>query len=730
MKSFPHYKQPDQKDCGSTCVKIIAKHYGKTISIQYLRELSETTREGSSLLGLSNASEKIGLRSLGVKINMHDLLQAPLPCILHWNSKHYVVLYKIKKNVFFISDPAAHGVLKYSKEELLKHWIGNNATEQTEEGIALLIEPTPKFYDSDIEKDNQGFGFNFLSKYLFKYKRFLWQLVIGLVTASLLQLIFPFLTESIVDIGVKNQDIHFIYLVLFAQLALFIGRTAIEIIRSWILLHLSTRINISLVSDFFIKLMNLPIAFFDTRMTGDILQRINDHKRIEQMLTTSSLNVLFSMMNLLVFSFVLAYYNILLFGIFLTGSLLYFLWVVIFLKKRRDLDHKLFSEMSQEQSKVIELVNGMQEIKLHNAEKRKRWSWEFVQARLFKVSIETLALEQYQSVGSGFINELKNILITVLSAKLVIDGDITLGMMLSISYIVGQLNSPIAQLIEFVREVQDAKISLDRLSEIHNKEDEEQQDVEKTTNIPLNVDIKLSKVSFRYIGASQMILQDLDLTFPAKKVTAIVGVSGSGKTTLMKLLLKFYDPNNGQIKIGNHDLQNISQKTWRHQSGVVMQEGYIFNDTIANNIAVGEDYVDKKKLAHAVDVANIQEFIESLPLSYNTKIGMEGVGLSTGQKQRLLIARAVYKNPNFLFFDEATSALDANNEKVIMEKLNTFFEDKTVVVIAHRLSTVKNAHQIVVLDKGKIVEVGNHNTLIQKKGNYYHLVKNQLELGK
>ncbi len=729
IKSFPHYKQPDLKDCGSTCLKIIAKHYGKTISIQYLRKLSETTREGSSLLGLSNASENIGLRSLGVKINMRDLLQAPLPCILHWNSKHYVVLYKIRKDTFCISDPA-HGLLKYKKEELLKHWIGNNATEETEEGIALLLEPTPKFYNSDIEKDNQGFGFNFLSKYLFKYKRFLWQLVIGLITASLLQLIFPFLTESIVDIGVKNQDIHFIYLVLFAQLALFIGRTAIEIIRSWILLHLSTRINISLVSDFFIKLMNLPIAFFDTRMTGDILQRINDHKRIEQMLTTSSLNVLFSMMNLLVFSFVLAYYNLLLFGIFLTGSFLYFLWVVIFLKKRRDLDHKLFSEVSQEQSKVIELINGMQEIKLHNAEKRKRWSWEFVQARLFKVSIETLALEQYQSVGSGFINELKNILITVLSAKLVIDGDITLGMMLSISYIVGQLNSPIAQLIDFIREVQDAKISLDRLSEIHNKEDEEQQNSEKITDIPLNVDLELSKVSFRYNGSSQMVLQDLDLTISAKKVTAIVGVSGSGKTTLMKLLLKFYDPNSGQIKIGSHDLQNVSQKTWRHQSGVVMQEGYIFNDTIANNIAVGEDYVDKKKLGHAVDVANIKEFIESLPLSYNTKIGMEGVGLSTGQKQRLLIARAVYKNPSFLFFDEATSALDANNEKVIMKKLNTFFENKTVVVIAHRLSTVKNAHQIVVLDKGKIVEVGNHNTLIQKKGNYYHLVKNQLELGK
>ncbi len=729
IKLFPHYRQPDQKDCGSTCVKIIAKYYGKTLSIQYLRALSETTREGSSLLGLSNASEKIGLRSLAVKINHEDLLEAPLPCILHWNNNHYVVIYKIRKNIFYISDPA-HGLLKYSKEELLKYWIGNSATEQTEEGIALLLEATPKFYNSDFETDKQEFGFKFLSKYLFKYKPFLWQLIIGLIAASLLQLIFPFLTQSIVDIGIKNQDVHFIYLILFAQLALFIGRIAIEVIRGWILLHLSTRINISLVSDFFIKLMNLPIAFFDTRMTGDILQRINDHKRIEQILTTSSLNVLFSMVNLLVFSFVLAYYSLLLFGIFLTGSFLYFLWVIIFLKKRRDLDYKRFSAVSQEQSKVIELINGMQEIKLHNAEKQKRWSWEFVQARLFKVSIESLALEQYQSVGSEFINEVKNILITVLSAKLVIDGDITLGMMLAISYIVGQLNSPIAQLINFIREVQDAKISLDRLSEIHNKEDEEQQDVDKIKDISLNVDLELSKVSFRYIGSNQMVLQDLDLIIPAKKVTAIVGVSGSGKTTLMKLLLKFYDPVTGQIKIGNHDLQNVSQKTWRHECGVVMQEGYIFNDTIANNIAVGENYVDKKKLAHAVDVANIKEFIESLPLSYNTKIGMEGVGVSTGQKQRLFIARAVYKNPNFLFFDEATSALDANNEKVIMEKLNTFFENKTVVVIAHRLSTVKNAHQIVVLDKGKIVEIGNHQELVSQKGNYYNLVKNQLELGK
>jgi len=726
---FPHYKQTDAKDCGPTCLKIIAKHYKKTISIQQLRNISETTREGSSLLGLSEASEKIGFRSLGVKLTIQTLNEASLPCILHWNKNHYAVLYSIRKGVFYISDPA-HGLLKYSKEEFLTHWIGNNASEKTQEGIALLVEPTAKFYDLDFDTDKPTFGFKFLSKYVFKYNRFLWQLVIGLIAASLLQLIFPFLTQSVVDVGIKNQDVHFIYLILFAQLALFIGRTAIEVIRSWILLHLSTRINISLVSDFFIKLMNLPIAFFDTRMTGDILQRINDHKRIERILTTSSLSVLFSMVNLVVFSFVLAYYNLLLFGIFLAGSFLYFLWIIIFLKKRKDLDYKRFSQVSQEQSKVIELINGMQEIKLHNAEKQKRWSWEFLQARLFKISIEGLALEQYQSVGSNFINEVKNILITVLSAKLVIDGEITLGMMLAISYIVGQLNSPIAQLINFIREVQDAKISLDRLSEIHNKEDEEQQDAEKISEIPLNSDIQLSKVSFRYIGSDQMVLKDLDLLIPANKITAIVGVSGSGKTTLMKLLLKFYQPNKGGIKIGNYNLKNVSQKAWRNECGVVMQEGYIFNDTIANNIAVGVDFVDKQKLAHAVDVANISEFIESLPLSYNTKIGMEGVGISTGQKQRLLIARAVYKNPNYLFFDEATSALDANNEKVIMEKLNTFFEDKTVVVIAHRLSTVKHAHQIVVLDQGKIVEVGNHEVLVKQKGNYYNLVKNQLELGK
>lgn len=741
MLNFPHYKQPDAKDCGPTCLKIVAKHYKKNFSLQHLRNLTETTREGSSLMGISEAAEKIGFRTLGIKVSLEQLLEAPLPCILHWNKVHFVVLYKITPvksspfggvrggPVFYISDPA-HGLLKYTKQEFLKNWIGNNATKTTEEGIALLIETTPKLYEDKEEQNEPEFGMSFLYKYIFKYKSFLWQLIIGLIAGSLLQLIFPFLTQSVVDVGIQNRDIHFIYLILIAQLFLFLGRTAVEVIRSWILLHLSTRINISLVSDFFIKLMNLPIAFFDTRVTGDIMQRINDHNRIERILTNSSLNVLFSMVNLLIFSLVLFYYNLSIFGIFIFGSILYFLWIIIFLKKRRDLDYKRFSQMSREQSKVIEMISGMQEIKLHNAEKQKRWGWEHLQARLFIISIKSLALEQYQSVGSNFINELKNILITILSAKLVIEGDITLGMMMAISYIVGQLNAPVASLINFIREWQDAKISVERLSEIHLKEDETQGDENNVLAPTENLSIQLQDVSFRYIGSDQLVLKKLSLEIPAKKITAIVGVSGSGKTTLMKLLLKFYNPNEGEITLGNnYQLNNIAQKAWREKCGVVMQEGFIFNDTIARNIAVGVDDIDKQRLVHAVDVANIKDFIETLPLSYNTKIGMEGMGLSTGQKQRILIARAVYKNPEYLFFDEATSALDANNEKEIMDKLNHFFENKTVVIIAHRLSTVKNAHQIVVLEDGKIAEKGNHKELTKRKGKYYELVKNQLELG-
>ncbi|MBP4138725.1 peptidase domain-containing ABC transporter [Flavobacterium geliluteum] len=729
MKIFPNYIQADSKDCGPTCLKIIARHFGKTIHIQELRDFSETTREGSNLLFLSEAAEKIGFRTLGVKLSLERLEDAPLPCVLHWNNDHYVVLYKIKKGIYYISDPA-FGLIEYNKKEFLKFWIGNNADDTTQEGIALLMEATPKFFQSEFDKeDNKGLGFGMLAQYVLRYKSFLVQLSIGLLASSLLQLIFPFLTQSIVDVGIQNQNIHFIYLILFAQLFLFAGRTGLELIRSWILLHLSTRINISLISDFFIKLMNLPISFFDVRMTGDIMQRINDHRRIERILTTSSLNVLFSVINMVIMGGVLAYYNIKIFFVFFAGSLLYFGWIILFLKRREILDYKRFAEVSSEQSKVMELINGMQEIKLHNAEKQKRWGWEYVQARLFRVSIKGLVLEQTQTIGSSVINELKNIFIIFLSAKLVIDGSITLGMMLAISSIVGSLNGPITQLIEFVRELQDAKISLARLSEIHDKEDETQQEMHQTNDVPYNADITIKNLSYRYLGSDIPVLQDLNLRIPANKVTAIVGVSGSGKTTLMKLLLKFYEPEKGEVNIGNTQLKNISQKAWRSNIGAVMQEGFIFSDTIANNIAIGVDKVDKEKLVYAADVANIKEYISELPLGYNTKIGSEGLGMSTGQKQRLLIARAVYKNPEILFFDEATSALDANNEKEIMRKLDIFFKDKTVIVIAHRLSTVMNADQIVVLDKGKIIEIGSHKTLVEEKGNYFELVRNQLQLG-
>ncbi|MFV0140821.1 peptidase domain-containing ABC transporter [Empedobacter falsenii] len=666
---------------------------------------------------------------MGVKISYDNLINndIPLPCILHWNKHHFVVLYKIDKNNIYISDPS-HGLITYRKTEFLKNWIGSNVNNSTNEGIALLLEPTPNLYKEIIDEDNRK-SFLFLFHYIFRYKNLITQLFISLLIGSLLTLILPFLTQSIVDIGIQNQDINFIYLILIAQIMLFIGRMSIDIIRGWILLHLSTRINISLVSDFFIKLMNLPISYFDTRMTGDIIQRINDHSRIENLLTNTSLNSLFSIINIFVFSFVLFYYDWKIFLIFFIGSILYVSWITFFLKRRKELDYKRFNQIADEKSKEIELIDGMQEIKLHNAEKRKRWDWEFIQVKLFKINLKSLALEQTQSVGSNFINQIKDILITFMTASLVIKGDITLGMMLSVQYIIGQMNSPLIQLVSFIQQTQDAKISLERLSEIHDKEDEEPLNDEKVIDIP-DKDLNIDNINFRYIGSSDLVIKNLSLIIPKNKITAIVGASGSGKTTLMKLLMKFYEPNQGEIKIGNVNLNTISQKSWRDNCGVVMQEGYVFNDTIVQNIAIGDDYIDKKKLEKAVKIANIQDYIESLPLSYNTKIGNEGIGMSGGQRQRLMIARAVYKDPNYIFFDEATSSLDANNERVIMENLNRFFDGKTVVIIAHRLSTVKNADQIVVMGEGKIIEKGNHQELIQQKGAYYNLVKNQLDLEK
>ncbi|WDF45962.1 peptidase domain-containing ABC transporter [Chryseobacterium sp. KACC 21268] len=729
MKSFPFYPQPDIKDCGPTCIRIISKYYGKNIALQQIRDLSETTREGSSLLGLSDAAENIGFRSLGVQVDFTTLSEeVPLPCIVHWNKQHFVVVYKIEKaEKVFISDPS-YGLITYTKNEFIKSWIGEDATEDTEEGIALILETTPAFYRNEFDNRESKASLSFLFKYLLKYKPLVLQLAVGLLAGSSMSLILPFLTQSIVDVGIQNQDLNFIYLVLLAQVMLFLGRTGIEVIRSWILLHLSTRINISIISDFFIKLMKLPISFFDTRMTGDIMQRINDHHRIEQLLTNSSLNTLFSLVNLIIFSVVLLLYDYRLFFVYLIGAVLYIAWITFFLKKRKELDYKRFSQVSQEQSKVIEIVNGMQEIKMHNAEKKKRWDWEFLQVKLFKIQIKSLSLEQWQSVGGNFINQVKDILVSFLSAKLVLSGNLTLGMMLSVQYIIGQLNSPLLQLVDFIRQTQDAKISLERLGEIHDKEDEENKDEQYVSDIPQE-DIKIENLTYRYLGSDSFVFENLNLSIPYRKTTAIVGASGSGKTTLLKLLMKFYELNSGDIKVGNTNLKNISPRIWRDHCGVVMQEGYVFNDTIAQNIAVGEDYINKPKLKKAVEIANIKDFIEKLPLTYNTKIGNEGVGISGGQKQRLFIARAVYKSPDYIFFDEATSALDANNEKTIMENLEQFFKGRTAIIIAHRLSTVKHADKIIVLDKGKVVEEGNHKELVALKGEYYRLVKNQLELG-
>jgi ATP-binding cassette subfamily B protein len=728
MAKFPFYKQLDAMDCGPSCLRMIAKHHGRNYSVQTLRERSHITREGVSLLGTSDAAESIGFRTMGVRLSLDQLAkESPLPCIAHWKQNHFVVVYKITKSHVYVADPA-HGYIKYTRDEFQSQWASTQENGEAQ-GICLLLEPTPDFYNQEGEKRDKK-TFRFLFSYVKPYRKFVVQLLLGMVLGALLQLIFPFLTQAIVDIGISNQDLGFITLILIAQLVLFISQASVEFIRSWILLHISTRVNISLISDFLIKLMKLPIGFFDSKMIGDLMQRIGDHTRIENFLTVSSLNILFSMVTLVIFGIVLAIYSVKILLIFLIGSGLYILWVLLFMKKRRDVDYKRFAQMADNQSNLIQLITGMQEIKLNNCEKQKRWDWEKIQAKLFKVNIKGLALNQYQQAGAMFFNQTKNILIIFVAADSVVRGDMSLGMMMAVQYIIGQLNSPIDQMITFFRSAQDAKISLERLGEIHQKDEEENPEEPKVSNLPAKKGMDINNLSFRYSGPhSDQVLKNINIQIPENKLTAIVGASGSGKTTLVKLMLGFYPPEQGEIKVGELNIKNLNGKFWRQQCGAVMQDGFIFSDTIAKNIAVSDEYIDREKLMNAVHIANIQDFIESLPLAYNTRIGQEGIGLSQGQKQRILIARAVYKNPEFLFFDEATNALDANNEKVIMGKLNEFFEGKTAVVVAHRLSTVTNADQIIVLDKGEVIEQGSHAELVKLKGAYYNLVKDQLELG-
>lgn len=724
-KVFPFFRQYDAMDCGPTCLRMVSKFYGKKISLHTLRKLSEYNKSGVNLLGLSQAAETIGFETLGGSMSAEQLFdEAPLPLIVRWKGNHFVVVYKITANYVYIANPAS-GRLKYSRKEFLENWI-----EKTDkaEGFFLLLEPTDKFYEIKDEEKKAVISI-FLLKYFKKYKHYFLQMLLSLFVGSALQLIFPFLTQSIVDKGINAKDLNFITLVLIAQLVLFVGRTAIEFTRNWILLHISTRINLDILNDFLGKLLKLPFSFFDTKSSGDIIQRINDHSRIESFLTNSSLNIVFSVINLIIFSVVIAIYNLNIFFIFLIGSTLYLSWILYFMKYRKILDKAKFGISSQSYNKILQLIYGMTDIRLNNCEEEKKEEWKVLQSKLFNVNIKSLTIGQYQQVGAFFFNEGKNILITYYCAVSVLNGSITLGIMLAIQYIIGQLNGPIDQMVQFFQYYQDAKLSYERLDDVQQLKNEEQSEDQLLKKLPDTNGIRLDKVSFQYPGTTDYVLKDISCEIPAGKVTAIVGVSGSGKTTLLKVLLKFYEIENGDISIGTASLSEISHSFWRSKCGVVMQDGYIFSDSIKNNINLGKDNENNERLNSAVNVANLEDFITPLPLGLNTIIGSEGNGISQGQKQRILIARSVYKNPDFIFLDEATNALDANNEKVIVENLNTFFKGKTVIIVAHRLSTVKNADNIIVLDKGLIAEEGNHETLTNKKGQYYALVKNQLELG-
>lgn len=732
---FPHWQQLDTMDCGPTCLKIITHYYGRHYSLQNLRAKCHITREGVSLLGISDAAELIGFRTTSGTITWEQLRdEIMLPCIVHWNQNHFIVVYKIikKKGKYniYVSDPA-QGLLEYNEEEFTKSWLQNYDTDIdgsiTKKGIVL--EPTPDFYKEEGDEDKR-LKISDLFHYLKPYKNYLIQLGLSMLTASVLSLILPFLTQSVVDTGINTGNLSFIVMILIAQVMLVMGQMANNLIRSWLILHMTTRISISLVSNFLSKLMRLPIAFFDSKKVGDIMQRITDYDRMQSFLTNSLLSIVMSILTFVVYGVIMGGYDITILGIFLLGSILYIFWILIFMKRRRKLDYMRFKESAANKNNIVQLITGMQDIKLNNCEKQKRWEWERIQARLFQVSIKGLVLGQTQEIGGTFIDQTKNVVISFIAASAVIEGEMTLGMMMALQYIIGQLNAPLSQFIQFIQNTQDAKISIERLSEVQEIDDEEPRDKEFLRDIPNNADIEFRDVTFQYDGPhSSKAIDGITALIPSNKITAIVGASGSGKTTMLKMMLGFYSPVSGEILLAGRKLSQYSASVWRGVCGSVMQDGYIFSDTIANNIGVSDEFPNMERVRYATEIANIDNFIDSLPLGYNTKIGVDGHGLSNGQKQRLLIARAAYKDAKFLFFDEATNSLDANNEKTILEKLERLFKNKTVVVVAHRLSTVKNADNIIVLNNGSIVEQGTHKELTAKRGHYYELVKNQLELG-
>lgn len=728
LKFQPQY---DQMDCGPACLAMITSKYGKNYSLQYLRENSFLTKEGVSLLGISEASKKIGFETLTAKLTIEKLItgKETLPCILHWNQNHFVVLKKIskcffnKKYYFHIADPA-HGFIKLNEENFTKSWLSDN-----EKGVALFLNPTEDFYKQSPPKEEK-LSVKHLFRYLFPFKKQISIMFVLLLFGSLLNLVFPFLTQNLIDKGINSKNLNVISLILLAQLGVFFGVLTFEIIRNWLMLYVGTKISINIISDFLSKLLKLPIKFFDTKMMGDFNQRIQDNERIEDFLTSQSLITFFSIITFSVFFGVLLYYDYKILSVYLVLTVISVLWSFYWLRKRRILDYFRFQHRSENQESIYEMLNGVTEMRLNQYEDFKRNEWKKIQYKLFNLNIRILKIDQLQLSGFEFFNQVKNILVTFIASTLVVKGSMSLGELLAISYIIGQMNSPVNQLVGFFRSLQDAKLSMERLNEVQNHPTEEQTENQKKLFLENNNGIKLENVSFQYEGSkSPFVLKNISFTIPEGKITAIVGASGSGKTTLMKLLLRFYEPTKGHIFFNGENILNISPKNIRENCGVVMQDGYIFSDTIERNIATGDEVIDKEKLKKSVQIANIDDFIESIPLGYNTKIGASGNGISGGQKQRILIARAVYKNPHYIFFDEATSALDADNEKIIHDNLQEFFKGKTVLIIAHRLSTVKNADQIIVLKNGEVVEKGNHHELVKNKADYYNLVKNQLELG-
>lgn len=726
---FPFLKQLDSMGCGSACIGMICRFYGLKIPYAEINGKLKASSEGVSILGIERVLGYYGFESSAVLVSEKGLPELTLPTILHWNQNHFVVLYRITKDAeqFYIADPGK-GKSRISREEFLSHW-ASTELENQKAGVAISIIPGNNFIDISRENKSRRSTGNFLNRYFKGFKNKFFKIALCLLLGCVLQLILPFLTQSIVDVGIHDSDIGFIWLVLLGELMIITGRTLTDFLRKRILLKVSMKININMVRDFFIKLLKLPMSFFDTKLMGDLLQRISDHSRVQTFLSTQCLGILFSLMSFVVFGAVLLIYNGLIFSVFILGSVIYGLWLAFFLKRRKIIDYELFEQQSLNQQKTYQFVTSMQEIKLQNCENRRLEEWENTQTNLFGILLKALQLQQSQETGSVFINEIKNIIITVLAATTVINGQMSLGAMLAIQYIIGQLNSPVNQLMAFIYSLQDVKISLERINEVHCGKDEES-DGHQLKTFGQDKGISLKNVCFRYNPDSlKPTIDSISLEIPEGKTTAIVGASGSGKTTLIKLMLGYYPLDSGNITISGKNINDYNLKWWRKQCGVVMQEGVIFSESIERNIAVGDEDVDKDRLEEAARTACIHNYVESLPLGYNTIIGREGAGLSQGQKQRILIARAVYKKPDFIFLDEATNSLDAQNERCIVENLSEFYRGRTVIVVAHRLSTVKDADNIVVLDKGRIVEQGTHAQLIELKKTYYNLVKNQLELG-